>query len=112
MASVGRILFDECVPRRLLRRHLPDLNASHVIDEGWAGRRNGVLLQSMRGAGFVTLVTVDRNLTYQQNVASAGVAVVVLHAYGNRTDDLVPLLPALRAVLVEIGAGEVRHIGV
>ena len=58
----GGALFVECVPRRLLRQHLVDLDASHVIDEGWAGRKNGQLLRSMLDAGFTTLVTVDRNL--------------------------------------------------
>src|SRR5437868_5833508 len=95
----GRALFDECVPRRFLRKHLPDLDASHVLDEGWAGRRNGLLLQSMLDAGFKTLVTVDRNLVYQQDITSVGVAVVVLHARGNRTQDLVPLIAALRIAL-------------
>lgn len=66
----------------------------------------------MLDAGFTTLVTVDRNLVYQQNVASVGVAVVVLHARGNRTQDLLPLLPALRIALAEIGTGEIRHLGV
>jgi hypothetical protein len=111
-ASVGRALFDECVPRRLLRQYLADLDASHVLDEGWAGRRNGMLLRSMLEAGFSTLVTVDRNLVYQQNVASVGVAVIVLHARGNRVPDLVPLLPALRSALAEIQTGEIRHLGV
>jgi hypothetical protein len=37
----------------------------------------------MRTAGFTTLVTVDRNLTYQQNVAAAGIAVIVMHARTN-----------------------------
>lgn len=58
----ARVLLDECVPRRLLRRHLRDLDASHVLDAGWGGQRNGALLRLMLGAGFGTLVTVDRNL--------------------------------------------------
>jgi len=71
-----------------------------------------MLLRSMLEAGFSTLVTVDRNLVYQQNVASVGVAVIVLHARGNRVPDLVPLLPALRSALAEIRTGEIRHLGV
>lgn len=110
--STVRALLDECVPRRLLRRHLTDLNASHVLDEGWAGRRNGVLLGLMLEAGFTTLVTVDRNLVYQQNIAAAGIGVIVLHARGNRTEDLVPLLPVLRAALPEVAPGQVCHLGV
>jgi hypothetical protein len=106
-----RALLDECVPRRLLRE-LPGLPVSHVRDEGWAGRRNGELLRLMVAAGFDVLVTVDRNLVYQQNVAAAGVAVIVLHARGNRTQDLVPLIPPLRDALAAARPGQVTHVGV
>jgi hypothetical protein len=78
-----RVLLDECVPRRL-RKDLPGLDVSTVADEGWRGRRNGDLLRSMAGAGFSHLVTVDRNLMFQQNVGAAGVAIVVVHARTNR----------------------------
>ena len=110
-SAAPRVLLDECVPRRL-RRELPGLPVSHVRDEGWTGQRNGALLRLMTAADFTVLVTVDRNLVYQQNVAAAGVAVVVLHARGNRTQDLVPLVPALRAALTAARAGEVTHVGV
>lgn len=105
-----RILLDECVPRRL-RHELPDLSVSHVRDEGWTGQRNGILLRLMREAGFGILVTVDRNLAYQQNVAAAGIAVIVLHARGNRTVDLIPLVPALRAALPTATPGQVIRLG-
>lgn len=108
---MSRILLDECVPRRF-RRELPDLTVSHVRDENWTGQRNGVLLRLMREAGFAILVTVDRNLAYQQNVAAAGIAVIVLHARGNRVVDLAPLVPALRAALPAAMPGEVIRIGV
>jgi hypothetical protein len=111
-AAAGRAILDECVPRRLLRRHLSDLGLSHVIDEGWAGRRNGILLRLMLTAGFTTLITVDRNLEYQQNVTAAGIAVIVLHARSNRTEDLAMLVPALREALKNVQPGEIRHIGV
>ena len=106
-----RVLFDECVPRKLLRE-LPTLAASHATTEGWAGRRNGALMRAMLVAGFRTLVTVDRNLVFQQNVAASGLAVIVLHAKSNRVPDLIPLLPALLAVLPTVRVGTVAHIGV
>ena len=111
-AGPGRALLDECVPRRLLRRHLQGLDISHVLDEGWGGQRNGALLRLMVDAGFSTLVTVDRNLEYQQNVAAAGIAVIVLHAPSNRTEGLAQLVPALRAALPQARPGEVLHLGV
>jgi hypothetical protein len=81
--TLGRVLFDECVPRKLMRE-LPDVGASHAITEGWAGHRNGMLLRAMVAGGFHTLITVDRNLAFQQNVAASGIAVIVLHAKSNR----------------------------
>ncbi len=56
-----RILLDECVPRRL-RHALPGHDVATVTGEGWAGRRNGDLLQLMLTAGFRVFVTADRNL--------------------------------------------------
>jgi len=108
-----RVLLDECVPRNLLHeRELRGVDAAHVVSEGWAVRRNGDLLRAMRAAGFGVLLTVDRNLVFQQNMAASGVAVIVLHARGNRTRDLAPFLPAVRAALTSIRDGEVVHLGV
>ncbi len=107
----ARVLLDECVPRRL-RRELPGLDVSHVLIEGWAGRRNGKLLRLMRQSGFGALVTVDRNLAFQQNVAASGLAVIVLHAHSNRVQDLRPLAPAIVAALARTAAGQVTHVGV
>lgn len=52
-------------------------------ERGWAGLKNGPLLRLMREAGVEAFVTTDRNLEYQQNVAAAGFAVVVLVAVTN-----------------------------
>ena len=104
-----RVLLDECVPRRL-RRELPGLDVSTVPDEGWASRRNGDLLRLMLGAGFTVFVTMDRNLGYQQNVAAAGVAVVVLRARTNRLRDLLPLMPRVHEAIRGAVPGQVLHV--
>jgi hypothetical protein len=104
-----RVLLDECVPRRL-RRELPGLDVSTVPDEGWASRRNGDLLRLMLEAGFTVFVTMDRNLSYQQNIAAAGVAVVVLRARTNRLRDLLPLMPRLHEAIPGVVPGQVLHV--
>ena len=109
--STRRVLLDECVPRPL-RREFPGLAVSHVVDEGWAGRRNGDLLQQMLDAGFTVLLTVDRNLAYQQNVAAAGVAVVVVKARTNRMRDLRPAVPTIRAAIESAAIGVVTNVAV
>jgi hypothetical protein len=106
-----RVLLDECVPKRL-RRELPRLDVSTVADEGWLGRRNGDLLRSMVEAGFTHLVTVDRNLRFQQNVAASGVAVVVVHARTNRIAELRPLRAQVVEALPRMAPGQVAHVGV
>lgn len=74
--------------------------------------RNGELLSRMRTAGFITLVTVDRNLTYQQNVASAGIAVIVLHAHTNRVAELLPLALQVVEAIAAAAPGGIAHVGV
>ena len=104
-----RVLLDECVPRRL-GRALPGHDVSTATGEGWAGRRNGDLLRLMVAAGYRVFVTVDRNLAYQQNIAAAGVAVIVLRARTNRERDLLPLAPALLAAIATAPVGQVTHV--
>jgi predicted nuclease of predicted toxin-antitoxin system len=104
-----RVLLDECVPRRLARE-LPGHDVSTVPQQGWAARRNSELLELMAAAGFDVFVTVDRNLAFQQDIATAPVAVIVLHARSNRFDALVPLVPKLREELTRVSAGSVTDV--
>jgi hypothetical protein len=59
---------------------------------GWAAIKNGELL-ALASERFDVFVTVDRNLSYQQNVQALPIAIVVLHAKANRLADLLPLVP-------------------
>jgi hypothetical protein len=59
---------------------------------GWAGKKNGELLQLMGPHRFEVFLTVDQNLRYQQNLRAVGVAVIVLVAATNRMADLVALI--------------------
>ncbi|WP_449418959.1 DUF5615 family PIN-like protein [Phormidium nigroviride] len=104
-----RILLDECVPRPL-KRELTDYQVRTVVEMGWSGKKNGELLQLMTQENFTILLTADQNLRYQQNLQSAGVAIIVLVAPSNRLPDLIPLIPKARNVLSAIAPGEVIEI--
>jgi hypothetical protein len=65
----------------------------------------------MREAGVEAFVTTDRNLEYQQSVATAGFAVVVLVAMTNTLEDLVPIVPALLQALENTRRGQVTRVG-
>ena len=45
---------------------------------GWEELENGELLNEAKAAGFEVLVTTDKNLSYQQNLAGRKIAIVVL----------------------------------
>ena len=65
-----RILLDECVDWRLqreIRGH--DVRTAHQL--GWTAIRNGELL-ALAATQFDVFVTVDRNLSFQQNLPVCG----------------------------------------
>lgn len=93
-----RVLLDEQLPRRLAHQLIGHAVRT-VQQEGWAGLKNGELLERAAREGFDVLLTGDQNLQYQQNLEGARVGVVVLAASSNRLEDLSPLIPrALEAI--------------
>ncbi len=92
-----RVLLDECLPRRL-KRELAGHETRTAPEMGWASKRNGELLALAVGQ-FDVFLTADRNLSYQQDLSSFDIAVVVLVARSNRLDDLRPLVPRVLEML-------------
>jgi predicted nuclease of predicted toxin-antitoxin system len=105
-----RVLLDECLPRRL-RSELTDHYVQTAAQMGWAGVKNGQLLQKA-ASEFDCFVTVDRNLQFQQHIGTLPVAVLVMRARGNRIEDLLPLMPEVRRALAEMAPRELRVVGV
>lgn len=104
-----RILLDECLPARL-RRALPDHDVHTVQGLGWAGTKNGALLRRAVENGFTVFLTVDRNLEYQQDVSDMRLAIIALRSHTNDIVDLLPLMPAVLAILPDVSAGSVTRI--
>ena len=71
-----RILFDQGTPAPL-REHLPGHRVETAYEKGWSALRNGELLAKAE-AEFDVLVTTDRNLRRQQNLADQRIAILVL----------------------------------
>ncbi len=71
--------------------------------------QNGELLQ-LAAKQFDLLLTVDRNLEYQQNFAGLALAVIVVHAPSNDVAVLRPLMRAVLAAISETKPGMVTHI--
>ena len=105
-----KLLLDECIPRKL-KNSLPDYDCRTVPEAGFAGEKNGALLDLAERAGFDTFVTMDKGVEYEQNLAHRSLAIVIVRAKSNRLEDLLPLIPELRRVLKTVRHGEVRRIG-
>lgn len=103
------VLLDECVPHEL-RHHLPGHRARTVAYMGWQGQKNGALLALMAANGFDVLLTTDQGMRHQQNLAAAGVAVIVLIGASDKVPDLLPLMPTVCAALATIKPGDVVEI--
>jgi hypothetical protein len=103
-----KIFLDHCVPKRLLRL-LPEHEVKTAYQMGWAAKKNGELLKLVE-SDFEVFLTVDRNLRYQQNVASSSLKFVVLVAADNRFDSLAPLIPQVKAALAILAPGDVVEI--
>ena len=104
-----RVLLDECVPRPL-KQQLPEHEVSTVQEVGWAGKRNGELLELIRSSEFEVFVTTDQNIEKQQNIRKTGVRVVVLVAKSNKLRALLPLVPRLKDALGKVTSDEVLHV--
>lgn len=72
-----RVLFDQGTPVPL-REHLPHHSIRTAFELGWSALENVELLARAEAEGFEALVTTDRNLKYQQNLADRRIAIVVL----------------------------------
>ena len=103
-----RLLLDECLPRRL-KQALPGHEVTTVPEAGWAGTKNGDLLQFMAG-DFDVLIAGDRGIAYQQSLGGRPFAVLLLPARSNRLADLLPLAALLQA-LEMAQPGDVVSIG-
>ena len=98
------VLLDECIDQRLARE-LPGHNIRSVPQMGWSGIKNGRLM-ALAEQEFDVFLTVDRNLSFQQNLPQFNIALIVLHAPSNRLVDLKPLAPAILAMLPKTQIGQ------
>jgi hypothetical protein len=103
-----RVLLDECVNWRLGRDIIGhDVKTAHQM--GWATVQNGALL-ALALQHFDVFVIVDRNLSFQQNLSSFSIAVIVLAAKTNRLADLRPLVPKLLLAIDSTQPGVAKFI--
>ena len=105
-----RLLIDECVPRKLKFAFASGGHDCETVTEaGFGGKANGELL-ALAEFLFDVLITIDKNMRYQQNLSGREIAILVLCASSNDISDLSPLVPKAVAALTTIKPGQVVEI--
>src|SRR5579884_1672377 len=103
-------------PTRLLRGVYP--RAAQSADP-WARNDShsigfdqpDLVLLALASQTFDVFTTVDRNLSFQQNLAAPAIAVIVLHARTNRLAGLRRLVPQFPAAIASARPGPVTVVG-
>lgn len=105
-----KVLLDECIDWRR-SREIVGHEVKTARQMGWSTISNGELL-ALAEKRFDLFVTVDRNLSFQQNVPAFAIAVIVLRAKSNRLSELRTLVPELLASIPAAKRGTVTYVGV
>lgn len=90
-----KILLDECVTKRL-KNHLTEFDVFTVRELNLSGIKNGKLMTYCADNNFDILLTIDKNLVYQQNLEKYPVTIAVLNCYTSKIEELITFLPAFK----------------
>jgi len=105
-----KVLLDECIPRKF-KRSLPGHECQTVPEAGLAGKTNGELISLAERSGFEVLLTVDKGLAHEPNVAGRKIAILIVRAKSNRLADVLPHAEACVAQISSIRPGQIVRIG-
>lgn len=94
-----KVLLDENLPVKLKYRLQDVCEIYTVKDKGWNELENGDLITAMMNDGFDYLITSDKNLQYQQNLAKYSMGFIVLNVPNNNYETILPLVPKIKQVV-------------
>jgi len=104
-----KVLLDVCTPVQV-RRALPNHQVHTAVKMGWGELANGDLLRGAEKERFDLLIICDKNLRYQQNLATISFSIIVLVVPDNRLPSLEPLMPQVQSLLDTITPGSVVEV--
>lgn len=102
------MLFDENLNRRLRRFFTEEFEVITTAERGRNGKSNGELPE-LAEKEFDALLTTDKGMPHQQNLARFDLA-VVLRAGSNAYEDLASLMDEAIAALSSISPGTVTRV--
>lgn len=94
-----KILLDENLPKKLKIDLGESFEVKTVRDLGWQGKKNGELIQLIEINEFNILITLDKNLRYQQNLNKFNFSIFLLVSINNRRQTLQTLIKRVKEKL-------------
>lgn len=95
-----KILLDENIPAKLKLDFGETYQVRTVGDMKWLGKKNGELLGLAAFNGFDIFITLDKNLTNQQNLEKVQIKFIVLLARDNTHQTLQPYVNKIKILLM------------
>jgi len=107
-----KVLIDECAPKALkVALAVSGFDCTTVQEAGWSGKENGELL-ALADASFDVVVTIDRNLRYQQNLTGRRIALLIVACAFESCGGFRAALLRLRRDVANHSTGHSRRGGV
>jgi len=101
-----KILLDEGVPD-IIKQRLSSFSIFSVKEMAWRGITNGKLLDLMSEHEFQIIITTDKNLPHQQNLAKRQISAILP---ANDIPTVVELLPEIAGAIDTILAGDFKLV--
>ena len=104
-----RILLDESLPKDLAPL-ITGHEVTTVRAAGWSSIKNRKL-HALAATRFDVFLKADRNLEYQQNLATLPIAVIVSFVRRTRVQAIEPVIPELLKLLNHLSPKVLRNVG-
>ncbi len=90
-----KILLDECVTKKA-KPLLSEFEVFTVAEMNFSGLKNGKLLTAAEKFGFDILLTIDKNIDYQQNITKYQISIVILDVLKSTVFHIQELIPEFK----------------
>jgi hypothetical protein len=96
-----KILLDECVTKRL-KTYLLEFEVFTVSQMKWNGIKNGKLMALCVENNFDLLLTIDKNLMFQQNPGKYNLTITVLNSLTSKIEELILFIPSFKSQISKL----------
>ena len=87
-----KILLDECITTRF-KKFILNHDVFTVYKMGLSGIKNGNLMKYCIDNHFDIILTIDKNMMFQQNLKNYPISIVVLNSKSSKIEELINFLP-------------------